>query len=379
MPFHPGKHLLMTADAIGGVWDHASSLAQSMARRGWHVTLVTFGPAPRQDQFLPLLGYDNIDLEITHIDLEWQDPHGDDRQRALDHMASLEESLNPDVVHLNSYREARAGWRAPVLVAAHSCAASWWQACRGSMPSEAGWETYLADVRAGLACADRWVAPTAAFRGVIEQLYSPARPGVVINDGIGIPAEASPKEPFILAQGRLWDEARNIGMLTEIAGSLPWPVRIAGAAARRGEKAPDRGEGVEWLGNLNRSELSAMIRRAGVFVSPAVYDPFGRSVLEAAANGCALVLADIPAYRELWDGAALFIDPAGGRDLHSALTSLSRNDAGRQILQDQARQRAARYTLSATADSYERLYREMIDRRARRQPALTAALNEAHV
>ena len=34
------------------------------------------------------------------------------------------------------------------------------------------------------------------------------------------------------------------------------------------------------------------MQRAEVFVSPAVYEPFGLTVLEAAAAGCALVLAD---------------------------------------------------------------------------------------
>ena len=51
-----------------------------------------------------------------------------------------------------------------------------------------------------------------------------------------------------------------------------------------------------------------------VFVSAALYEPFGLAVLEAAQAGCALVLSDIPTFRELWDGAALFVaaDDAAG-------------------------------------------------------------------
>ena len=44
-----------------------------------------------------------------------------------------------------------------------------------------------------------------------------------------------------------------------------------------------------------------------MFVSSARYEPFGLAVLEAAAAGCALVLSDIPTFRELWDGAATFV------------------------------------------------------------------------
>jgi glycosyltransferase involved in cell wall biosynthesis len=372
-PVLSGKHLLMTADAVGGVWGYASSLAQEMAKS---VTFVTLGPAPRQDQCLPLLAYDDIELEITDLELEWQDPQGDDRQRVLDYLGSLDERFRPDIVHLNGYREALAGWRAPVLVGAHSCVGSWWRACRESAPSEAGWETYLADVSAGLAAADRWVAPTVAFRDSIEQLYAPTRSGEVIFNGINLTMEAGAKEPFILAAGRLWDEAKNIGVLPAIAPRLEWPVRIAGAV-RQGNNAADTEGGVEWLGKLPQSELHDLMRKAGIFVSPAVYEPFGLGVLEAAANGCALVLADIPTFRELWEGAALFVNPRDPSEIEATLNALCRNADLQETLQHAARQRSARYSLSAKADAYERLYCEMLARPTRKRPAQTVSLSEA--
>jgi glycosyltransferase involved in cell wall biosynthesis len=380
MPYPSGRHLLMTADAVGGVWSHATSLAQELARRGWAITLVTLGPAPRQDQFVPLLSYPRIELEITDLALEWQDPEGDDRERVLEFLGALEERVRPDVVHLNGYREACANWRAPVLVTAHSCVGSWWRACRGSAPCAAGWQAYLADVAAGLKAADRWVAPTVAFRDMVGQLYAPPRKGEVIWNGLaGIEtaaASGAAKEPFILAAGRLWDESKNIGVLPGIAGRLDWPVRIAGARRREGCAAGVE-DGVEWFGRLPNAELLAMMRRAGIFVSPAVYEPFGLTVLEAASSGCALVLADIPAFRELWDEAALFVDPRDAEAILAALNGLARDAGQRAELQAAARERAGRYTLAAKADAYERLYREMLGPPSRRSPRLSASDREA--
>jgi glycosyltransferase involved in cell wall biosynthesis len=367
----------MTADAVGGVWAYASSLAQEMAKRGWAVTLVTLGPAPRQDQFLPLLAYDDIELEITDLQLEWQDPQGDDRQRVLDYLGTLEERLRPHVVHLNGYREACAGWRAPVLVAAHSCVGSWWQACRGSTPSEAGWQSYLADVAAGLAAADRWVAPTAAFRDSIQQLYAPPRTGAVIFNGIASGNQSTTKEPFILAAGRLWDEAKNVRMLPAIAGGLDWPVQIAGAM-HHGDSAASAEHGVTWLGELPAAELRALMGQAGVFVSPAVYEPFGLTVLEAASSGCALVLSDIATFRELWDGAALFVNPRDEGELRAALNTLAHDGTLRGELQLAARKRAERYGLEAKVDAYEALYCDMLSRPARRAAPVAAPSLEAH-
>lgn len=371
MPSPSGKHLLMTADAVGGVWSYATSLSMELARRGWTITLVTLGPAPRQDQFMPLLSFPQIELEITDLELEWQDPEGGDRERVLEFLASMEDRVRPDVVHLNGYREACAPWRAPVLVTAHSCVGSWWRACRGCAPSEAGWQPYLDDVAVGLAAADRWVAPTAAFRSTIEQLYAPPRKGEVIWNGLAsLEAEATvaaDKQPFILAAGRLWDEAKNVAVLPRIADQLDWPIRIAGARRREGSAAGVE-DGVDWLGKLPNAELLAIMRGAGIFVSPAVYEPFGLTVLEAAASGCALILADIPVFRELWEEAALFVDPRDGEQVATALNAVSRDPALRAKLQSAALERAARYTLAAKADAYEQLYRDMLARADR--PAL---------
>ncbi len=352
-PFLIRRHVLMTADAVGGVWTYASGMAQELARRGWSITLVTLGPAPREEQFLPLLAFPKIDLEFTNLELEWQDPHGHDRDRALAVLTELGERVQPDVVHINGYREALAGWRAPVIVGAHSCVGSWWQACRGGKPDNS-WRRYLADVAAGLNAADHWVAPTAAFRDDIHRFYAPVTAGEVIWNGIEpIPTAAGGKEPFILAAGRLWDEGKNIGVLPEAAVNTGWPLRIAGATREDDGSAAG---GVDYLGNLPRAELLAQMAKAAIFTSPALYEPFGLTVLEAAASECALVLSDIPSFRELWDGAALFADPREAGAFTAALERLCRDEALRAQLQNAARVRAARYPLSLTADAFERLY-----------------------
>jgi glycosyltransferase involved in cell wall biosynthesis len=370
------RHVLMTADAVGGLWVHASSLAQELARRGWTVTLVTLGPAPREDQFLPFLRYPQIELEFTNLELEWQDPQGRDRDRALDFLARLGERVQPDIVHINGYREALAGWRAPVIVGAHSCVGSWWRACRGESPDES-WANYLADISAGLNAADRWVAPTAAFRDAIQDIYAPVSAGEVIWNGIEpIARDGQTKEPFILAAGRVWDEAKNVAILPEAARGPGWDLRIAGAMWQ-GEDSAVQEDGVDYLGNLPRPELLALMAKAGIFVSPSLYEPFGLTVLEAAASGCALILSDIPTFRELWDGAAIFANPRDPGSFKAALATLCHDPELRAEAQRRARQRAARYPLTATADAYERLYHTVIAGAQPRTAQLQQAMFEA--
>ena len=45
---------------------------------------------------------------------------------------------------------------------------------------------------------------------------------------------------------------------------------------------------------LSGEDIRPWFARAGIYALPAVYEPFGLSVLEAALSGCALVLGDIP-------------------------------------------------------------------------------------
>jgi glycosyltransferase involved in cell wall biosynthesis len=175
-----------------------------------------------------------------------------------------------------------------------------------------------------------------------------------------IAARATAKQPYILGAGRLWDEAKNLAAVATIASELPWPVWVAGEMC-----GPDGGDvkaaygQIKSLGALPRPALLDEMRDASIFVSPALYEPFGLTVLEAAASGCALVLSDLPSFRELWDDAALFVGPRDRNALRTALQSVCQDEAWRARLQAKARMRARRYSQRAMAGAYLRLYREM--------------------
>jgi glycosyltransferase involved in cell wall biosynthesis len=350
--------ILMTTDAVGGVWVYSAALTRELCRLGHRVTLVTLGPPPDREQLRPLRGLRGLDLVVTDLALEWMDPYGTDVAHARDRLAAIEDSAEPDVVHVNGYRDALRDWSAPVLVAAHSCVRSWWRACRGGDPPQSPWGSYTDDVQRGLAAADAWVAPTTAFRDTITELYAPPMLGQVIWNGSDCRARGSSKEPVVLAAGRLWDEAKNVATVLAAAPGLLWPTRVAGpltSGPQRGERQQPI-EGVHALGPLSRQDLLVQMRRAPIFVAAAVYEPFGLTVLEAALSGCALVLSDIASFRELWDGAALFVDPRDAPMLHGVLAQLVRNQPLRDDLQRRALRRARRYSLAAMTDRYLSLY-----------------------
>jgi len=117
--------------------------------------------------------------------------------------------------------------------------------------------------------------------------------------------------------------------------------------------------------------LRERLAEAAIFVSCARYEPFGLAVLEAAQAGCALVLADIPGFRELWQGAAAFFPPGDAPALAGTIRRLRQMPSERQALADAARVRASLYSLEAMTSGTLRLYAKAL--RHERLSAASAA------
>jgi glycosyltransferase involved in cell wall biosynthesis len=106
------------------------------------------------------------------------------------------------------------------------------------------------------------------------------------------------------------------------------------------------------------------MEKAALFVSPALYEPFGLSVLEAAGRGNALALADIPTFRELWDGAALFFPPRDRELLARSVNRLIDDRLLRADLAATAFERASIYSLDVQAQAMVQAWRHASGKRS---------------
>jgi glycosyltransferase involved in cell wall biosynthesis len=129
---------------------------------------------------------------------------------------------------------------------------------------------------------------------------------------------------------------------------------------------PDGGqtwlENVTLLGHLSGIQMMDAYRRAGVYASPARYEPFGLTVLEAALHGCPLVLSDIPTFRELWHGAALFLPVDDQSAWRRTLNQLAKDETQRAKLGMAARERATRFSAERMAQDYFAAYQQLRQR-----------------
>ena len=356
------RRVLMTADAVGGVWTYCLQLAGGLARLGVAVDLAVMGPPPDAAQRATAARIPRLTLWTASFRLEWMEGGIDDIVRSGQWLLALAARTAPDLVHLNGYAHGALPFPAPKIVVAHSCVLSWWQAVHGCPPPSA-WRDYADAVREGLAGADRVIAPSAEMLRALDAHYGPrAAPSSVIANGLGpVRGWRARKRPVVLAAGRLWDDGKNIAALAAVAPTIPWPVMVAGdvaVATAAEEKPASPADGVRYLGRLDAGEMTTAYRRATIYALPARYEPFGLSILEAAQHGCALVLGDIASLRENWAGAALFVDPDDVEGLGRTLGALIADRRTQRALARRARRRARRFSLRkmcrATLELYER-------------------------
>jgi glycogen synthase len=347
------SRVLMTADAVGGVWTFALELARALSRDGIGVTLAVMGPAPTGDQLADAAGIPGIEIEARPFRLEWMPDAWDDMNRAADWLLGLEHRIGPSVVHLNGYAHAASPFQRPVVVTAHSCVCSWNEAVGGFFDC-AWYARYRAMVSRGLAEADAVVAPSAAMLSALNRCYGVLAHARVVPNGRD-PSRFTPsaKLPLVFAAGRLWDLAKNVESLVRVAAQLPWPTVLAGdetlAAAN-----------VRHVGRLSALDIAAWLEQAAIVAAPARYEPFGLLALEAALAGCAIVVGDIPSQREIWGDAATFADPESDESLAAALRELIDRPDHLAEMAVRARQQALRYSPERMATGYRTVYQAVL-------------------
>lgn len=353
--------LFMTIDAVGGIWQYGLDLARELSRYRIEPTIALVGPSPGMDQLESAGAVPGARLICTELPLDWTARDRGQVLAAGKRLAELAEASGADVIHLNSPAfAAGARFHAPVVAVSHSCPATWWDAVRtGPLPADLAWRAELTG--RGLHVADARLAPSAAFAEATAAAYGLLEPPLVVHNGRREPRRALPATAdrhFAFTAGRLWDAGKNLDALDRAAARLALPVLAAGPLdGPNGVSA--RPSHVRALGRLGDEAIRAHLAARPVFVSVARYEPFGLAVLEAAQAGCALVLSDIPTFRELWGGVAVFVPPDDAGAIAATIEALAEDEAARDRLGTAARLRARRFSVEAMAEGVLAAYRKL--------------------
>lgn len=364
-------HILVTADTVGGVWTYTRELVTGLVRNGQQVTLVSFGDIPTAAQTQWMEGLAHLDYRPTAFRLEWMQDSAADMAASAHYLEAIVRETQPDVLHFNQFYYGALNCDVPRVVVAHSDVVSWWMAVHQKQPPDSEWlRWYRRIVARGLSEATAVVAPSRWMLDQIKLHYGPPEISSVIYNG-RTPALFNPyvsKQENIVTVGRLWDSGKNVGLL--LRGEMPAPVQIIGCDRHPElQTSPFAGEeisaNVDLLPEQNDAQLAQTLARSGIYVATSQYEPFGLAPVEAAFSRCAIVASDIPSFRELWSGAAVFFHNNNAESLRSALESLVRDPVLRRTQANLAYQHAREcFTAERMISSYMDLYQALTPARA---------------
>jgi glycosyltransferase involved in cell wall biosynthesis len=357
--------VLITTDAVGGVWQYTLDLARALGARGAETVLAVLGPSPAADQLVDARGVQGATLVDTGLALDWLSDGPAPVLAAGAAVAALARETGAELIQLNNPAlGAAAPPGVPVVAVTHGCVASWWQAAKPGEALSPEFQWHRALMGEGLRAADAVAAPTASYARTVARLYGLRQTPAVVHNG-RTPLVAAPGAMLVdraLTVGRLWDQVKRTDLLDRVAARLSVPFDAAGAVeGPHGERAEVAN--LNLLGRIGADALAERLAGRPVFVSAASFEPFGLAVLEAASAGCALVLSDIASFRELWDGAALFVTGDDEAAYAEAVEALIGDPARRAALGEAAQARAARYTVDAMAEGMAAIYAKALGAR----------------
>lgn len=353
----------MTTDTVGGVWFYSLELCKALGEFDVDVHLVAMGGWPSKQQQRQVSTMKNVILYKSDFKLEWMQDPWEDVKRAQKWINCIYHTINPDLVHFNNYAQTENDWSCPTLTVFHSCVQTWWQAVKGSS-APAQWDKYTTAVKYSLNASDVVVGPTKAILERAIETHGITSQTKVIHNGLDtIPSKKPEKEKFILCIGRIWDEAKNLQLLSEVAEKLPWPVYIAGSDHNPATGKSVTVKNVHFLGKLGAREVRQWMDRAGIFVSPTKYEPFGLAILEAAKSGCALVLSELDTLKELWEDSASFFDPDNPGDAIEKINRLIEDEELMARFSRKAEERSGIYSSLRMGNAYYMLYQKKIDQK----------------
>ncbi len=353
--------ILLTTDTVGGVWTFTQELAVELLRRGHCVALLSFGRAPSAAQTtackqLRSCYGERFRYQASAIPLEWMENNEGAYRDGLPALLALAGSFRADIVHSSQFCFGDLPLSMPVVVTAHSDVLSWAAACRPQGLEPSAWlARYRALVERGLEGASAVVAPTRWMSARLCALYGLlSAPEIILNGRSVLPTYGGSRHLQAVSVGRFWDEAKNLALLTEVKSTIP--IVVAGEQRFEASEAVADAGNLIFLGPLAERKVLELFCTSSLYLAPSRYEPFGLAPLEAAQCGCALLLNDLPSFREIWGDAALYFDDA--LSLGRLLTDLSPRSL--QETQGRSQKRARQLTATRMAEQYESLYRRLL-------------------
>ena len=213
-------------------------------------------------------------------------------------------------------------------------------------------------------------------RDLLERVAVPAERVIVTPLGVDEPTRARPDESRqrrseqLLFVGDRTRRYKNFATLLEAMAKADRSIRLEcfGSGPTAEEQATIDRLGlhhrVAWRAGDDDALVEAY-RAARAVVCPSLLEGFGLPVLEAMANGCAVVCSELDVFHEVHGGTALEFDPNDVDSMAAALNTAFRDDDRWTQLRASGFERVAMFSWASTVDKTIEAYRPVVQGRSR--------------
>ncbi|MDG6982548.1 MAG: glycosyltransferase family 4 protein [Nitrososphaerota archaeon] len=123
---------------------------------------------------------------------------------------------------------------------------------------------------------------------------------------------------------------------------------------------------IQVLGYVSDEELSKLYSSSKVFLLPSTKEGFSMATAEAASAGCACVISDIPALREIFGRGAVLVSPGDIDGFAREVVSLLENDGRRERCSAKMKALAAGFTWESVGAAELRALKTLVGRGKKR-------------
>ena len=145
------------------------------------------------------------------------------------------------------------------------------------------------------------------------------------------------KEDFCLHISYLTDKRKNVKRLIDAAKKYNFKLVLAGRLRTKDEERlfhswVDGANNIEYRGFVSQEEKIDLYRRAKVFALPSINEGVGIVGLEAASQGCNIVVTSIGGPKEYYNGMARIVNPYKTKEIGEAVVAALSDNAARSQL-----------------------------------------------
>ena len=326
------------------------------------MALVSFGRLPSSSQAawctdIKATYPRRFSFDSSAAPIEWMTDNGNAYEAGLPLLLKVVDRFGPDVIHSNQFCFGALPLEIPTIVTAHSDVLSWAAACRPEGLESSAWlDRYCALVSKGLTGAAVVTAPTRWMLDALSKHHRLSSASRVILNGRGpfsLPTKR--RRMQAVSAGRFWDEGKNLSLLAGM--NAPLPIVVAGEEHYQTSTVQSHGD-LQMTGSVSENDLLRLFNKSSIYIAPSRYEPFGLAPLEAALCGCALVMNDLPSFREIWGDHALYFRDK--EELQFLLHLLYSSDADLLLARTMANRRARQLTAARMTDEYLSVYLDVL-------------------